>query len=349
MRKFNLIRFHLKYLLGVGAIFFLPFLAGCQKNSLNALEKDVIKLRQKVGQYVVCLVASDVKDKSTKLGSGIIVDENHILVTENFLGDIGKMRIMLQDGRVIEDSQIVNTYCDFETNLSLLEIKGVKLKPVERIFKGKPESGTLGVALFNSQYSKGLCAILGSVNPSWIGGDDIYDEELLIFNPLSGPLYSGTPVFNTKGELLGLVEGRLEEEEGMVLLVSANTCQKVSKVLRENGRIERGWIGIASDKACKNKKLARIMEKSAKGILITEVVEKSPACDCGLKPGDIIMRCNGEEVDCKTEFRKKVSSQAIGSSLVLGVVRQGKEMNFKVEIKPRPEVPAKRRCPNRPI
>ena len=349
MKGQRLPKSHFRLLPVLISLFALALFLGCQKNSLDALQKDIIKLKQDVGQSVVCLTAENLKDKSFKLGSGIVVDKNHILTTENFLGGAEKIRILLQDGRVIEDSDIINKHCDFETNISLLEVRSKNLKPIKKFFKGKMESGVLGVALFNNQYSKGLCAVFGSVSPSWIGGDDVYDEELLIFNPLYSYLCSGTPVFNSKGEFLGLVEGESREHRGMVLLLPATTCEKVSQVLVKNGRVERGWIGIVSDKTCKDTCLSKMMEQSPKGVLITEIDEKSPAYECGLKPGDLIVKCDNEEISCKTKFRKTISAQPVNSKLILGIVRQNKKMDVKIDVKPRPEVPAKRRCSNRSI
>ena len=72
----------------------------CQRNSLDVLEKDVGKLRQRVGQSVVCLIAENLRSESIKFGSGIIIDEKHILNTENFFENVNEIRIMLQDGRV---------------------------------------------------------------------------------------------------------------------------------------------------------------------------------------------------------------------------------------------------------
>ena len=347
MKTYYLSRFRFR-LMPISLLVLVLFL-GCERNGLDALEKNVKKLKQNVGESVVCLTGEDLKDKSIKFGSGIVIDGNHILTTENFIGGTGAVRILLQDGRVIEDSEIVSKCCDFETNIGLLETKSENLKPIGKFFRGEPENMGLGVALFNSQYSKGLCAVLGSISPSWIGGDDIYDEELLIFNPFSSHLCNGTPVFNAKGELLGLVEGEEKGHQGMVLLLSASTCEKVSQVLAKYGKVERGWIGIISDRTCIDEKWSKTMKQSPRGVLVTEVAEKSPAWECGLRPGDLIVECNNQEVSCKTKFRKTVSAQTIGSSLILGVVRQDKKMEIKVKVRSRPETPAKRRCSNRPL
>jgi S1-C subfamily serine protease len=319
---------------------------GCGGDSLERLEQDIARVVEKAGPSVVCIMGKNETSGEIKFGSGVILDQTHILTTENILDNVNQITVKLQDGQVIEDQEISGIYCDFETNVSLMEVKGRDLKPVSMPDPGEITSGCMGIALGNTNYSKGLDVNLGTVSRSWIGGVDAYDESLMIWHGPPVSYHGGTPIFNRRGELLGLTEGVPEGEEGVVFILPASTCVRVSQVMKKEGGVQRGWIGIFCATAPQESETGR----PAEGVRISRVVPDSPAYARGLSPGDRIVGFNGRSVGSPGELRKLVSSTPVGSHVLLSLVRQGEKKTVDVVVKTAEnDEGGMRRCPYRSI
>ncbi len=319
---------------------------GCRQNALQHLERDIIRVVEKAGPSVVCIMGKNEVSGEVKFGSGVILDNAHIVTTENILDNVDDITIRLQDGRVIEDNEILRVYCDFETNVSLIGVRNRELPPVDIMEEGEISNGCVGIALGNTNYSKGLDVNLGTVTKSWIGGVDAYDESLMIWHGPPGSYHGGTPIFNCEGKLLGLTEGVSEGEDGVVFILPAGTCLRVSQVLKKEGDVQRGWIGIFCDRG------AGKCEKgtASGGIRISKVVGNSPASERGLAAGDRIIRFNGKLIGSAGELRRLISATAVGSHVLLSVVRQGEERTIEIVVKTvEHDGGGMRRCPYRSI
>ncbi len=301
---------------------------------------------KKAGPSVVCILGKNKSTGEVKIGSGVILGDGYILTTENILVNVDNVTVKLQDGKTISDQEIKRVFCDFETNVSLLQVEAKDLKPVKIMEEGKIKNGTLGIALGNTDYSKGLQVSIGTVSHSWIGGTDAYDENLLIWNGANVPYPCGTPVFNSGAELVGITEGKPEGEDGTVFMLPATTCVRVSEVLKKDGQVTRAWIGVFSEGRCGESGRAGL----GAGVLITKIAEESPAFKSGLKPGDRIIEFNGEPVESPGQLRKLVSASPAGSRATLTVIRDGEKKKTKVPIRTEEYGGlGMRRCPHRSI
>ncbi|MGB2698704.1 MAG: S1C family serine protease [Candidatus Zixiibacteriota bacterium] len=311
---------------------------GCssQKNNLKSLEQGIEEVLSQAGPSVVSISVKNQELSLEKVGSGVIIDDQHVLTIENLLQNADEITIKLQNGEEITDSNIFISGCDFETNLSLLHVEGKTLKSSKMAKEIK--NGCLGIVLGNTEYSRGLQVNLGTIGISWIGGVDGYDDNLLVLTSTHNALYPGTPVFNCNAELIGLVEGKIEGEEQVVLLVPATTISEVSQILKRDGEIKRGWVGIISNRICKKER-----------VVISDVIEGSPAHRAGLQKGDVVIACDGKEVYNGIELKKTISKFQKGILINLKIQRDGKELIKKLTIDWAQNLPRKRRCPNRSI
>lgn len=321
-------------------------IGGCGRGSLEGLEEDLARVVERAGPSVVCIKATNEGSGELKFGSGVILDGGYILTTENILDNVDNVTLKLQDGRIITHDRISKILCDFETNVSLIQVDQEGLSPVPVMETDEVQNGCLGIALGNTNYSKGLDVNLGTVTQSWIGGADAYDESLMIWHGPVVPYHGGTPIFNRKGELLGLTEGTPKGEEGVVFILPAETCMRVSQVLKRDGKVTRGCIGIfceAPPGQCQDGKVPQ-------GVLITKVIEKSPAFMAGLNPGDRIVSFSGKPVESSDQLRKLISATEVGSHILLGVIK--KRGNAKKDVLVRTvehDGLGMRRCPRRSI
>jgi serine protease Do len=322
----------------------MVFLVACGKGSLPQLEEDLAGVMKKAGPSVVCILGKNESSGEVRIGSGVILGDGYILTTENILVNVDNITVKLQDGSTINDEEVKKIFCDFETNVSLLQVEAKGLKPVEIAQEGKIRNGTLGIALGNTDYSRGLQVSIGTVSHSWIGGADAYDENLLIWNGAKVPYPCGTPIFNSNAELVGITEGKPEGEDGVIFMLPATTCLRVSEVLKKDGQVSRGWIGIYSEGKCAESK------GTGTGVVVTEIVKESPAFKSGLKPGDRVIEFNGHPVQSSSQLRKLVSAAPAGSQAILTVIRNRERRERKIPVKTEQyDGLGMRRCPHRSI
>jgi serine protease DegS len=323
-------------------------LCGCSGgNHLERMQSEIYQVLDKVASSVVSISAVNRTDGNMKVGAGVVLDKNFILTTENLLQNSDELKIKLQDGTVIGDSEIADIYCDFETNVSLIKLKKGNLKPVRLSKKEQIRNGTLGLIIGNTNYSKGLQVALGTLGSSWIGGIDPYDEELLVVSANFCSYQTGTPIFNYKGELLGLAEGKLEgKDNNIILVLPAITCDLVGSILKQDGEIKRGWIGIYSNTGCPRLKQNRPV---GEGVKVSEVYKDGPSFKQGIKAGDLIIECDGKKINDDREFRKIISKIPIGSEVKILLLRDGQQVEKTVKVETSKNMPFYRRCPNRSI
>ena len=324
----------------------LIVLGGCGGSSLEGLEEDLARVVEEAGPSVVCIRATNEGSGESKFGSGVILDDGYILTTENILDNVDNVTLKLQDGRIITHDRITKMLCDYETNVSLIRVEEKELKPVRMSKAGETDNGRVGIALGNTNYSKGLDVNLGTVTKSWIGGVDAYDESLMIWHGPEVPYHGGTPIFNCRGELLGLTEGVPKGEKGVIFVLPAKTCMRVTEVLKKEGQVKRGCIGIF----CETKFEKCEEGKKPEGVLVTRVIERSPAFVAGLNAGDRIISFNGKPVESPDQLRKLVSATEVGSHILLGVIHKRGNKKKDVLVKTvEHDGLGMRRCPLRSI
>jgi S1-C subfamily serine protease len=129
-------------------------------------------------------------------------------------------------------------------------------------------------------------------------------------------------------------------------MVPAATCLQVSEVLKKDGEVRRGWIGIYSEGQCGGSEKAEV----GSGVLITEIIKESPAFKSGLEAGDRVVKFNGELIQTSAQLRKFVSASQIGSQVILSIIRNGETKEREVVIKTGEyDGLGMRRCPHRSI
>lgn len=319
------------------------FLFGCsQENFLSKFEEGMEQVLDKVSPSVVAIMVQDAEGKTKKIGSGVVISDNMILTTESSIGSDEHLTIKLQNGKELEADQIDLICSDYETNICFIKLKTSGLPKVELAVNEDIKVGSLGIAVGNTFYSKGVKVSWGTIGRSWIGGDDPYDEALLILDAKLGPDAGGTPVFNNSGQLIGIVEGKIEGEENLALILPVSTCQKVQQAIEKEGYIDRGWIGVYVDQE-------GAREEKEKILIVSQIISPGPAFKAGLHSGDLILRVNGKKVTHPREFRKLVSMSQPGSKIKMTLNREGELVEKVLTIERAPSLVGLRRCSNRSI
>jgi len=138
------------------------------------------------------------------------------------------------------------------------------------------------------------------------------------------PGNSGGPLFNAKGEVIGINSAIIAGGQGIGFAIPVNMAKSIITQLRESGKVTRGWIGVSIQPVTKD--LADSFGLAGeKGALVSEVLPESPAEKGGVKSGDIIISFDGKEIREMNDLPRMVAATPSGKSVAVRLIRDGKE------------------------
>ena len=257
------------------------------------------------------------------LGSGFLVDAQGHIVTNNHVVDgASKVVVTLDDGREL-DAKVVGR--DPRTDLAVLKVDagaGLPFLPLGDSDKARP--GDWVVAMGNP-FGLGGSVTAGIVSAR---GRDIgagpYDDFLQVDAPINRG-NSGGPLFATDGSVMGVNTAIFSPSGGSVgigFAIPSNIVKSVVAELEAHGHVERGFLGVSTQKLSPAMAAALNLPK-AEGALVADVQADGPAAAAGLKPGDVVTAVNGAAVQDPRALARQVAALQPGSTAQLAVQRDG--------------------------
>jgi serine protease Do len=252
-------------------------------------------------------------------------------VTNNHVaGGADEIKVTLQDGRKF-DAKLVGS--DAKTDLALIKVEADGLPYVAFGDSDKARVGDWVVAIGNP-FGLGGTATAGIVSAR---GRDInsgpYDDYLQLDAPINFG-NSGGPVFNVSGEVVGVNTAIFSPNGGNIgigFAIPANQAKEIVADLKENGTVERGWLGVQIQDL--DDELVRSLgTKNDDGALVSDVVSGGPAESAGLQVGDVITRFDGQDVDSARTLSRLVASASPSESTKVTVWRDGRSRDITVEL-----------------
>ena len=255
-------------------------------------------------------------------GSGWIIDEDGHIVTNNHVIQGAKsITVTLTDGTSLP-AKIVGA--DALSDLAILKVEGTNL-PVAII--GDSSKLNLGewVLAIGNALGRGISVKEGIVSRLGVTitvgqGQNLYD--LIETSAAINPGNSGGPLFNMSGEVIGITSAKLAAVgiEGLGYAIAINTAGPIIEELVWKGYVVRPWLGVQLGTVNEWLKL-RYDLATDKGAFLTEVVANSPADKAGLKPGDVVVGLNGEEINSAEELIRAIHTTEIGGELEISYWR----------------------------
>jgi len=146
---------------------------------------------------------------------------------------------------------------------------------------------------------------------------------------------SGGPMFNNKGEVIGVTTAIYSPSGGSVgigFATPSSTANQVLKQLREQGEVSRAWIGVSIQEMSDEMAEGLGIEKT-QGAFVTDITNGGPAQKAGILPADVIVKFNEQEIDDTKALPKAVAKTPIGKVVKVAVLRKGKMkiLDLKVE------------------
>jgi serine protease Do len=270
------------------------------------------------------------------LGSGFIVDPAGYIVTNNHVVDgAGKIAVTLDSGDTYP-AKIIGR--DAKTDLALLKIDAGK--PLPYVAFGNSDRERVGdwVVAVGNPFGLGGTVTAGIVSAHDRNLDHgPYDDYLQIDAPIN-PGNSGGPLFNQSGQVIGIDTAIYSPNGGSVgigFAIPSNLAENVVAQLREHGKVERGWLGIAMQPLTTT--LAKAIGRaSTAGVIVDQVQADSPAARANLHQGDVITAYNGATVKNARDLALDVANTSSGSIAKLAIWRDGHEKIVDVTISSQP-------------
>ena len=267
----------------------------------------------------------------TGQGSGFFISADGYAVTNNHVVDKAEsVQVTTDDGK-IHKAKVIGT--DPRTDLALIKVEGGGDFPYVKLSDGVPRIGDWVLAVGNP-FGLGGTVTAGIVSAR---GRDIgasaYDDFIQIDAPVNKG-NSGGPTFDTEGNVIGVNTAIYSPSGGSVgiaFAIPADTVKSVVKQLRDHGSVTRGWIGVQIQPVTPDIADGLGM-KEARGALVSQPQDNSPAAKAGIQAGDVITNVNGEDVKDARDLAKKIGMMVPRTSVRLAVLRDGKEKNVTVTL-----------------
>jgi serine protease Do len=275
--------------------------------------------------------------KEQSLGSGVIVESNGIIVTNNHVvANADEIKVFLSDKREFK-GKVVGT--DPKTDLAVIRISASDLPTIPWGDSAKMQVGEYVLAIgnpfgLNQTVTMGIVSALGRAN---VGISDY--EDFIQTDAAINPGNSGGALVNTKGELIGIntaIFSRSGGYMGIGFAIPSNMAKAVLESIKKEGKVVRGWLGVSiQDISPTLAKQFGIKENA--GALVSDVMENSPADKGGIKRGDVIFQYQGKAVDNPGHLRNAVAETPVGTKVKLTIIRDRKEMTVQLTIGEQPK------------
>ena len=267
--------------------------------------------------------------KQQSLGSGFIVDkEGYILTNNHVVEEADDIRVTLLDGRSY-DAEVKGR--DPKTDIALIRIKPENGLPVATL--GDSDALLVGewVIAIGNPFGFGHTVTAGVVSAKdrtiGAGPYDAFIQTDASINPGN----SGGPLFNARGEVVGINSAIIASGQGIGFAIPINIAKSIMEQLREKGSVTRGWLGVQIQAL--TPELRESLDLSAEGgALVAGVIKGDPAEKAGLKAGDVVVEFDGRSVRSDRDLVSIVGNTPVGRKVALKVVRDGKTLTLEVKV-----------------
>jgi len=322
---------------------FAPLVKAQKSSVVNISTRQVIKVQQpspfgdpQMDQFFYRFFGNQAPQKEQvrqSLGSGFIISADGYILTNNHVVDKAKdIKVSFDDGRVLEAKLVGKSP---EIDIALIKVEATGLPAVTLGDSGALEVGEWVMAIGNPfglshTVTKGIVSAKGRVI-----GVGPYDD-LIQTDAAINPGNSGGPLFDMKGEVVGINTIIIATGQNLGFAVPINMVKEVLPSIKATGKPDLGWIG--ADAQAVTPEIAEALGMSEPiGAIIRSVAKDGPADKAGLKKGDVIIELEGKKILAAGELPRMVAFGHIGKTVTFKVLRQGKALEIKAMVEKKPE------------
>ncbi|MCP4995773.1 MAG: trypsin-like serine protease [Gammaproteobacteria bacterium] len=269
------------------------------------------------------------------LGSGVIIDQQHILTNHHVVADADEIKVVLANGRTVQ-ARLAGT--DPETDIAVLVTNEDDLPTITIGDSEKLRVGDVVLAIGNP-FGVGQTVTMGIVGAK--GRDQLginTFENFIQTDAAINPGNSGGALINAQGELVGIntaIFSKSGGSQGIGFAIPASLARGVLTHILEHGKVIRGWIGVAGQDM--NEALAESFDlDSVQGVLVSGILDGGAADLAGINPGDIIIQIEDHSVTDTQQLIDYVARLAPGTEITIRGIRDGAKFKATAKVQERP-------------
>ncbi|MEO6396847.1 MAG: trypsin-like peptidase domain-containing protein [Tepidiformaceae bacterium] len=263
--------------------------------------------------------------------SGIIwTSDGAILTSDHVIEREEEITVTFADGRELP-AAIVGR--DPGSDLAVLKVAGEGFSAAERVAEGSARVGNLVLALGRPTAGSPMMASLGvisAIGGAWRTFRGTEVEGYIRSDTTFYPGFSGGPLIDAAGRVIGINSSRLGRGVGLTIPVAAAAL--VADDLLKSGHVRRPYLGISSQGAKLPPALAARLDGQDEGLLIVTVETDSPADKAGIGIGDILVKFAGSPVTTTESLQSLLGSNRVGTATPVTVLRGGEPRDFTVTV-----------------
>lgn len=220
---------------------------------------------------------------------------------------------------------------DPASNVAVLRLAQALSPPA--VVSGEAKLGTLALA-YGADGTGGATARIGTINlagPEWLSSAGGRIDKRIVLDIRLSSAEEGGPVFDVAGACLGITAFGPRRQ---VLVIPATTVSRIVPALLRDGRVARGWLGVALQPVAVPDAL-QAQAGQASGLMVMSLAEDGPAARAGIVAGDIVVTMNGLPARRFRTFARQLGSESIGSKAALRVIRGGNILSVEATVEAR--------------
>ncbi|MBL4595133.1 MAG: Do family serine endopeptidase [Robiginitomaculum sp.] len=275
------------------------------------------------------------------LGSGVIVGEGGVIVTNNHVVQgADELRVVLADRREFDATLLLS---DEKTDLAVLriELDGETLPIMPFATQNEAEVGDLVLAIGNP-FGVGQTVTSGIV--SALARTDVGSGDYSFFiqtDASINPGNSGGALVSMDGELLGVntvILSRSGGSNGIGFAIPAAMVRRVVEAAVSDGEVVRPWFGARLQNVDRDLSASLGLDRP-RGALVSQIYPKGSAARAGIKRGDVVLAVGGQDINSEQGLRFRLAIHKVGEQVPVKILRDGAELVKQLTTRAAPEIP----------
>lgn len=279
--------------------------------------------------------------KGQSMGSGFIIDSNGYIVTNSHVigdGQYENITVSLIDGST-EVGEVL--WYDTTLDLAIVKINRTGLPTVEFGDSDELKVGEPTVAIGNPMtldlertVTQG---IISGLNRSVAFENGTVIEPLIQTDASINSGNSGGPLFNAKGQVIGINTAKMSTAEGLGFAIPINTAKPIVDQILKDGKLSSVYVGITGVDVETYETALGVDVAAEYGVVIVETTNNSPATEAGLKTGDVITAIDGDKIESMSDLKRNLYEYKDNDKAEITIMRNGQEQKVTMTLKTKPD------------